>query len=142
MTSKELSNLYYLSREIALDKERLEELRADAAAPASPSLSGMPNGTRTESALEKKSERIFELERVIEDKIRRAEAERIKIERFISTVDDSLMRMILTCRYVKLMSWQQIAFRVGGYNTADSVRMMCVRFLEKGKENDSELQKN
>lgn len=141
MTSKELSNLYYLSREIALDKERLEELRADAAAPASPSLSGMPNGTRTESALEKKSEKIFELEKIIEQKIRQATDEKIRIETYIATVPDSLIRMILTCRFVRLMSWQQIAFKVGGYNTADSVRMMCVRFLEKGKENDSGSQK-
>ena len=36
MTLKELSQLYYLNREIEMDKERLEALRARASAPGSP----------------------------------------------------------------------------------------------------------
>ena len=44
MTLKELSQLYYLQREIAMDECRLEELEAKLQ-PGGMNLSGMPHGT-------------------------------------------------------------------------------------------------
>ena len=41
MTLKELSQLYYLNREIEMDKRRLQELEAQAVS-CTPNLTGMP----------------------------------------------------------------------------------------------------
>ena len=49
----------------------------------------------------------------------------------IYAVKDSQVRLILLLRYVDGMSWRNIAARVGGGNTSDSVRMMHNRFLSK-----------
>lgn len=42
----------------------------------------------------------------------------------INTLEGSALYL----RLCKNMSWQQIAMRIGGNNTKDSVRMMCTRF--------------
>lgn len=47
----------------------------------------------------------------------------------IENIGDSLIRQIITLRYVNGLTWDQVAAHIGGNNTADSVRMMCNRFL-------------
>ena len=51
--------------------------------------------------------------------------------REIYAVKDSQVRLILLLRYVDGMSWRNIAVRVEGGNTSDSVRMIHNRFLSK-----------
>lgn len=130
MTRQELSQLYYLRREINSDKERLAKLEA-AAASTSPISSGMPNGKgsvtdRTAIAVE-----IAMLKSLIFEKICREEQELRRLMNYISGVEDSLTRQILTARFVDNLSWQAVAMRVGGGNTAATVRQRCNRFLRQ-----------
>lgn len=62
----------------------------------------------------------------------------LRIENFISTVDDSLVRRIITFRYVENLSWDKVADKIGGNNTSDSVRKACERYIERvnGKMSD------
>ena len=53
-----------------------------------------------------------------------------RLQRFIALIDDSLIRQILTVRYVDGKNWNQVALQVGGGNTADSVRKAADRFLK------------
>jgi hypothetical protein len=50
---------------------------------------------------------------------------------YINGIDDSLIRQILSLRYVNGLTWEQVAASIGGGNTADSVRKAAERFLEK-----------
>lgn len=59
------------------------------------------------------------------------EQQRIKIEQFISNIQDCQIRQILKCRYIKGYSWAEVAKAVKGNNTRDSVRIMSIRFLKK-----------
>jgi len=54
-----------------------------------------------------------------------------QIDIYVSEVNDSRMRRIISLKYLDKMSWNQIAIRIGGNATADSVRMEFNRFLEK-----------
>jgi len=54
----------------------------------------------------------------------------VEINEYIETIDDSLLRQIITLRHVNGLTWDQVAASIGGGNTADSVRMMHDRFLE------------
>lgn len=137
MTIKELSQLYYLKREIDMDKQRLNDLRQIAASPSTPNLSGMPRGSQSECALERKNIKIFELEKLIEQKIDRCNAEKIRLEKYIENIDDSLTRQIFTQRFIRCLSWRQVAHKVGGYNTAETVRQHCYRYLKN--ENLSQM---
>ena len=129
MTIKELSQLYYLKKEIAMDKKRLAELRLTAASPSGANITGMPRGSEEECSLERKCERILNLECLINAKIEKCESERIRIENYIATIDDSFLRQVFTYRFINNYTWRQVANRVGGYNTADGVRKACKRYL-------------
>ena len=69
MTLKELSQLYYLDKEIELDRERLAELRANLLCPRSPNYDGMPHSPNPEPALERCIAEITDLEAIIQAKI-------------------------------------------------------------------------
>lgn len=65
----------------------------------------------------------------IEDKIQQSYSEYNRLIGYINGIEDAHIRQITTLRYVNGLSWQQIAFRIGGGNTSDSVRKTCMRFL-------------
>lgn len=131
MTLKELSQLYYLDREIELDRERLAELRADLLCPRSPDYDGMPRNPNPENALERCVAEIVDLEDVIRAKIEQRIYERSRLERYISDIPDSLTRQIFTLRFVDGLKWEEVADKVGGHNTGYSVKKICYRFIAK-----------
>lgn len=54
-----------------------------------------------------------------------------QVEEFIASVKDSRMRRIINLRIVENLSWNEVADRIGGGNTDDSVRKAFTRFMEK-----------
>ena len=133
MTKKELSQLYWLRREIEEDRRRLDELEAIAASPASPRYDGMPHAPGAGDGMARMAAEIADLKAIISAKQQQCIHERNRLERYISGISDSLTRQIFTYRFVKGLSWHQAAARVGG-NTADSVRMRVNRYLEETGE--------
>ena len=109
MTYKELSQLYYLKREIEMNRRRLRELEQ------------MDIGVYAAE--------IADLRGIIAAKHQQCLYERSRLERYISGIDDSLTRQIFTYRFVEGMTWVQVAGRVKGGNSADGCRMMVQRYL-------------
>lgn len=128
MTTKELSQLYYLNREIETEKKRILSLR-EAATATSAKISGLPHvgsiSDKTAIAAE-----IVDIQQIIEHKQQLAIIEYNRLTRYIAQVEDSLTRQILRLRYIDGLSWTQVALRVGGSNTADSVRKAAERFVQ------------
>lgn len=54
-----------------------------------------------------------------------------EVEEFISDIEDSRIRRIITLRFIENLSWNKVADRIGGENTEDSVRMAFERFMKK-----------
>lgn len=122
MTKQELSQLYWLNREIAEDKRRLAELSAERGP-----VTGLPfleDAVSARDTLETAKE-------LLEVKIQAAFAEYNRLNRYIASVEDSLLRQILALRYVNGLSWTAVAMHIGGGNTADSVRKAHNRFLKR-----------
>lgn len=134
MTLKELSQLYYLNREIERDQERLEQLRARVSAPGSPNYDGMPKSPSFENRLERYIAEMVDLEAIIQAKITQCLHERNRLERYIAEIPDSLTRQIFQLRFINGLTWVQIAFSVGGGNTEGSVKMICYRYINKSNE--------
>ena len=136
MTLKELSQLYYLNREIEMDKKRLQELEVLAVS-ISPNLTGMPRSPGVSDKVGRYAAEIADLKGIIEAKHQQCLYERSRLERYIASIDDSLIRQIFTYRFVNGLPWLQVAACIGGKNTADSVRMMCNRYI-KATNDDTE----
>lgn len=131
MTLKELSQLYYLNREIERDQERLEQLRASVSAPGAPNYDGMPKSPSFENRLERYIAEIVDLEAIIQAKITQCLHERNRLERYIAEIPDSLTRQIFQLRFINGLTWTQIAFSVDGGNTEEGVRKRVYRYLEQ-----------
>ena len=56
-----------------------------------------------------------------------------EVEKFLNSIDDSLIRQVANYRYVDGLSWNEVADRIGGYNTEGSVKMMFKRYFEKAQ---------
>jgi len=126
MTLKELSQLYYLNREIEMDKRRIWELEAKAL-PGAQVITGMSHGTGVVDC----AAEIADLRGIIEAKHKQCLYERSRLERYISGIDDSLLRQIFTYRFVNGLPWEQVAACIGGGNTGDGCRKAVKRHLER-----------
>ena len=126
MTKKELSQLYYLNREIEQYKKRLQEI--EKVTPGIPIQDDVDLERMGDYAAE-----MSDLKALIELNIQKCWHELNRVNRYIESIDDSLMRQIMTYRYVYRMTWNQVADNVGGNNTEDSVRIAHNRFLKKNK---------
>ena len=133
MTLKELSQLYYLNREIEIDQQRIDELRAKAANPSAGQLTGMPQNPTIESKLERYIAEIVDLSVIISTKQQRCIHERNRLERYINDIPDSLTRQIFTLRCVNGLNWVQIAAHIGGGNTELGVKQRFYRFVRKNE---------
>lgn len=129
MTLKELSQLYYLKKEIESDRERLERLRTKITGVPGIKVSDMPKGNNQENQLEKYIAEIVDLEAIISAKLTQCMHEQNRLERYIAQIPDSLTRQIFTFRFVKGLSWVQVSHKIGGI-TPDAARMICNRYIK------------
>ena len=130
MTKKELSQLYWLNREIEEQQRRLCELESLATSCTS-RITGMPNSKHLMDKLGAYAAEIADLRGLLDLNIKKCFYELNRLNRYINTIEDSQLRMVLSLRYVNGLSWNQVALSIGGGNSVSGVRMMVDRFLEK-----------
>ena len=131
MTRKELSQLYYLKREIRDDEQRLARLK-DASTRITQNMTGMPGSGRKSDKTAIGAE-IADLEKIIESKKQMCIAYYNQLTRYIVKLDDSFIRQIITYRNIDMMKWRDIAQKIGGGNSEDGIRMAYKRYLEKAE---------
>ena len=71
-------------------------------------------------------------EKLLEERIKKAEDIKFKVQQFLNTVPPRMQR-IIRMRYFENQSWKDIAKRMGRKATADSVRMEHNNFIRKIK---------
>ena len=112
MTKKELSQLYWLNREIEEEKRKLRELEA-ASTSSTAKITGLPHVSGAHDKIGDMAILIAEQWDLIDLKVRQSVIEYNRLNRYIAGVEDAQMRMILSLRYVNGLSWQQVAFAIG-----------------------------
>lgn len=112
MTKKELSQLYWLNREIEEEKRKLRELEA-ASTSGTAKITGLPHVSGAHDKIGDMAILIAEQRDLIDLKVRQSVIEYNRLNRYIAGVEDAQMRMILSLRYVNGLSWQQVAFAIG-----------------------------
>lgn len=115
MTKKELSQLYYLKKEIKEQQRRIAELEA-AATKCTANISGMPSGKGISDKVGQYAAQIADLKAILDLNIKKCFYELNQIDRYIQSVEDSQMRIILMLRYVQGLTWQKIAYAIGEHD--------------------------
>ncbi len=129
MTKKELSQLYYLRKEIKEQQRRLSELEALATS-CTANVTGIPNGNGISDKVANYAAQIADLKGLLDLNLKKCFYELNRLDRFISSVKDSEMRIILTLRYSQGLSWQQIAQNMGVLGDGSTERKKHNRFLK------------
>lgn len=132
MTKAELSRLYYLNKEIQREEERICELEA-ASTSCTTKISGLPHmgGIADKTGI---AAGIADCRTAIEKNKELCIVEYNRLMRYINSIDDSLIRLIFKYRYLDCLKWDFIAARIGGDNSAESLRQIHKRFLDKQKD--------
>lgn len=112
MNKKELSQLYYLNREIEEQQRRLQELE-ELAISCTAHITGMPHGPGMDDKIGKYAAEIADLRGLLDLNLKKCFYELNRLNRYISSIEDSQMRMILSLRYINGLSWRQIALSIG-----------------------------
>ena len=128
MTIKQLDQIYYLTKEKQMWEDRLREL-PDITAVRYDSIGVSNSGIS--SPVQQIAEQREKIREIISAKLVEISFVEREILEYICSIDDSLMRQIMTHRHIELKSWLQVANTIGGNNTADSVRMMHDRYLKE-----------
>lgn len=131
MTKEELSRLYDLKKLEQKLREKLADTRLEAQSIPGSRLDGMPRGPRNNtSRVEMLAVKAAELEGAIKEK--QVEAIHIEAEmrKAIGDVPDCKTRLILLYRFVYLLSWEDVAQKLGVKETAGGVRKDCERYLK------------
>lgn len=130
MTKKELKNLYYLKKEIVAQKKRIKELE-NLATSCTAKVTELTNKTEVIDRVGNYAVEIADLKRLLDLNLKKRFYELVRLNKFIQTIDDPLIRLIAIYRFEKDMSWTQIAIALGGNNKAESVRKKIYRYLKK-----------
>jgi len=132
MTKQELSQLYYLNREIEHLKDRITELECIATSSTS-RITGMPHATDISDKVGKYAAEIADLKELLDLNLKKCFYELNRLNRYIESIDDSQIRMILSLRYINGLSWEQVAASISPYASGESVRKAHERFLRKSQ---------
>lgn len=76
-------------------------------------ITGMPHVGDISDKVKKYATEIENLKELLDLNIKKCFYELKRFNRYIESIEDSEMRMILTLRYVNELSWRQIAFSIG-----------------------------
>ena len=129
MTLQELSKYYKLHERLERNREMLSSLYA-AAGPGAQVITGMPHAPGVSDRVGDLAAELWDLQSKIEYLEQRCAEEKKKLEKYIGGIKDDQTRMIFRLRFIHCMTWPQVAETIGGRNTANSVKLICHRYLK------------
>lgn len=128
MTLRELSIYYKLHERLERNRQMLSSLYT-AAGLGAQEITGMPHAPGVSDEV---SNLVIEIED-LKERISHLESECARekriLERYIDTIEDDQTRMVFRLRFLHCMTWPQVAGAIGDRNTANSVKLICHRYL-------------
>lgn len=112
MTVEELSQIYYINKEIKSLQLELAELRQKNFYKPN-IITDMPRGGSGEESNLEYVNAVMELEDLINYSLRKLQYQRKKIDEFLESVSDDELRLIMRLRAVNNMSWENIGEEIG-----------------------------
>ena len=129
MTVEELSQLYYLKREISNIERKIAKLE-DEATDTSAKITGMPHSGKLGDKIGSIVSQIDYYESVQKKKLAECKSELIRLNEYISACPDSFTRQILEYRFIDGMRWNQVADQIGG-TSEYAVKHTAYRYIRR-----------
>lgn len=133
MTIEDLRELFYLDKLIDYENERLDDLRAKLDL-HSPTISDMPKASGAKDKIGEVVPEIVDKTRQIEMDVCDLEARRNRLQGFIRVLPNIRIRLIMTLRFIDRLPWTEVAEKIGGRETEDTVKKACYRYLDSKRE--------
>lgn len=130
MTLQELSAYYILRTKIDVARETLQSLEY-AAEPGAQAIDGMPHGQGVSDKVGDLAIEIADMRKTIEALEFEAGEALEKITNYIDNIESDFVRVIFRLRFIRCLSWREVASVIGGKNTGNSVKLICYRFLRE-----------
>lgn len=131
----ELSRYFKLRSKQNRNQVLLESLqdRAHTGALGAQVITGMPHAPGVRDTV---GDLVVEIEDV-KGEIKRLGIEMDRAEReissYIETIPDIQTRLIFRLRFLRCMTWDEVADTIGGHNTVSGVKKTCYRYLDAEK---------
>lgn len=129
MTLQELSKYYDIQMTLEKDREALENLRQKIN-PASPQLTGMPHTPGVRDKVADLAVELADMDERVRWLEEQAEQERDKAVAFCATIQDARLYLIFRLRFVRCLTWAEVADLLGDYYTEEGVCRMAYNYLE------------
>lgn len=131
LTLQELNDYPYIVASISEMREKITDLYDNASGLKSPIISDMPHGSvNTTSPVEEGYESVGGSITYYATKLKVLEEKKERIEKFFSEIPTEHLRKIFKLKFMDELSWSQVARKIGGNNTKDSVKKICYRYLK------------
>jgi hypothetical protein len=135
MNIKELSNLFYINKEIKRLESELEEITEIG----SSVIDGMPHGTKSGDKVQQLVlKRQTLVEKIVKKQIEYID-EKIRMENFIANIDDAKIKHIVALRFVEFKSWYEIADEITPDNKELVDRTAPYNAIKRYFEKNSEM---
>lgn len=132
MTLQELSQYFKLRERLERDEEILESFRA-AACPGAQVLTGMPHAPGIRDKVGDLAVEIADMEERIRFLREEIAQEESAVSEFINAIENDQTRMVFRLRFLRCLTWGEVAAVIGGRNTEAGVRMVCYRYLNEAE---------
>lgn len=130
MTLDELNQHFNSIQRLAEARELLQSLRS-AACPGAGLPTGMPHAPGIQDRAGNLAAEIVDMYASVESLEHEVDAKESAIAQFIESIEDNQTRLIFRLRFLRGLAWKDVAAIIGGGNTAESVKVVCYRFLRQ-----------
>lgn len=128
MTLQELTHHFELKETLAKSEETLQSFQ-NAVCPGAQKLTGMPHVSGVRDRVGDLAVEIADMKDSIKLLKKEIEQEEQVVAKFISGIDDIQTRMIFRLRFVRGLSWKEVASIMGKKYSEESVKSCCYRYL-------------
>ena len=103
----------------------------EAATYPRPILDGMPRAPSLGAEVGDLAAEVADIRDYIRSLHSEVERDEERVAAFIDTIEAAYIRIILRLRFIRCLTWKEVARTIGGRNTSDGVRMAVYRHLDK-----------
>lgn len=130
MTRQELEKHLELRRQLMECRDILQNLKRSVG-PGIQALTGMPHAPGVKDKVGDLATEITYMEHRVDSLQTEVNNQTAKVRDYIAGVQDDHMKIILYLRYIRGLTWIEVALVLGGKNTGNGVRSAVWRFFNE-----------